>query len=695
MQKTMGIINVLDISVANLIAAGEVVERPANAVKELVENAVDAGATAVTVEIAGGGIKSLRVTDNGCGMSGEDAVIAIRRHATSKLKRAEDLAAIMTLGFRGEALAAITAVSEFRILTKRREDSEGTLLVGKYGATESVAPEAAPDGTTIVCEKLFAVTPARLKFLKSESSEAAAVAGAVEKLAVSRPEIAFRFVSDGVLKFSTRGDGNLKNAIYSVYGSAFAKNLVPVQHKLGGVEVTGFTSSPENLRGNRGMQQFFINERCVRSKTLTAALEAAYRSYAPTGKFPSCVLNLKIAASLVDVNIHPAKLEVKFSDEKAVFDALFAAVRNALHTELARPMLDMEDIAEKTVKRDLLQTLFTEAEEKGSASVMPKAPPKPEYTPEPKAQTQSEPTFVPMPEEKTEPVRERPQVRFSFDEDDLPVDVPTLPKDPPSFRARMGAETSADAFSYMSRLYASAIKTADTVSEEKTEIAQDPAPIATPAEPLTPVITEKTDANIPKTEAKAIPPYRIVGEVFASYIIVEAEEKMILVDKHAAHERINFERLRANMKEDAPHVQLMLTEEVLAVSAEEAANAEEYAKELAACGYEFAVRDKEIALSGIPFGFEKKDALSLFSSILESIPNGASPSFIRRNTFEAALYQSACKASVKAGRVYDEAHLRWICDNLFRYDCIKYCPHGRPVAFELSKKELDTRFGRT
>ena len=679
----MGIINVLDISVANLIAAGEVVERPANAVKELVENAVDAEASAITVEIAKGGIASLRVTDDGCGMSGDDAVVAVRRHATSKLKRAEDLAAIMTLGFRGEALAAITAVSEFRILTKRRGDGEGTLLSGRYGTVESVTPAGCPDGTTIVCEKLFASTPARLKFLKSEASEAAAVAGAVEKLAVSRPEIAFRFVSDGILKFSTRGDGNLKNAVYSVYGSTFAKNLIAVQHRSGGIEVTGFVSSPENLRGNRGMQQFFINERCVRSKTLTAALEAAYRSYMPTGKFPSCVLNLKISASLVDVNIHPAKLEVKFSDEKAVFDALFAAVRNALNTGIARPSLDIEEIAEKTEKRERLQKLFSEAEEKGDLSEKPLEPPKP---------------ITPEPEKREEPVREKPQMRFSFEEEDIPVDVPILPKDPPpSFRARLGAETSAEAFDYMSRLYASAIRTAAPIAEpeEKPKISVPSVYVPEKTEEETPVITEKTDARIPNMETKPIPPYRIAGEVFASYILIETEGKLLLVDKHAAHERINFERLRANMTADAPHVQLLLTPEILSVSAEEAAAAAEYKKEICACGYEFEISERDISVSGIPYGFDKKDALALFSSLAEEAAGGVPVEHTRKNAFEAALYQSSCKASVKAGRLYDEAHIRWICDNLFRYDCIKFCPHGRPVAFELSKKELDTHFGRT
>ena len=680
----MGIINVLDIEVANLIAAGEVVERPANAVKELVENSVDAGARTISVEISGGGIRSLRVTDDGCGMSAEDAVVAVRRHATSKLRKAEDLAAIMTLGFRGEALAAITAVAKFRLLTKRAEDTEGTSLSGEFGKVTDIVSAGCPDGTTIVCENLFSATPARLKFLKSESSEASAVAGALEKLALSHPEIAFRFLSDGVLKFSTSGDGNLKNAIYSVYGSAFAKNLITVDGKFGGIGVSGFTCSPENLRGNRGMQQFFINERCVRSKTLTSALEAAYRSYIPGGKFPSCVLHIAIPASLVDVNIHPAKLEVKFSDEKAVFDAVFASIRRALSVGISRPEMNLSDLSEKTHEKEKLQDLFREAEEKGGMSEKQEVyeePPKsaveePRQKPfvfETRASTEP---AAPAPVQKT---TEKPLMKFSFD-DDLPVDIPIVGRKEEAPVRRVNAFGSVSDFDYLKTIYASAIRKAE---EPKSE----PAPVVP--------IPEKTDAKIAEAPTKPIPEYRIVGEIFASYIIVETEDKILMVDKHAAHERINFERLRANMNMDTPNVQMILTPEKIAVSTEESAFCEEYRKDLEACGFEFTVAPKEISVKGIPFGFEKAEARALFLSIVgEGVNSSVPPESTKRAIFERALYQSSCKASVKAGRIYDNAHLRWICDNLFRYDCVKYCPHGRPVAFEISKKEIDTRFGR-
>ena len=684
----MGIINVLDIEVANLIAAGEVVERPANAVKELVENSVDAGARTVSVEITGGGIRSLRVTDDGCGMSAEDAVVAVRRHATSKLRCADDLAAIMTLGFRGEALAAITAVAKFRLITKRREDTEGTSLSGEYGKVNEIVPEGCPDGTTIVCEKLFSATPARLKFLKSESSEASAVAGALEKLALSHPEISFRFVSDGILKFSTSGDGNLKNAIYSVYGSAFAKNLIAVDNKCDGIGVSGFTCSPENLRGNRGMQQFFINERCVRSKTLTSALEAAYRSYIPSGKFPSCVLHVSIPAKLVDVNIHPAKLEVKFSDEKAVFDAVFASVRKALSVGISRPTLNLAEIAEKTQEKEKLQDLFREAEEKGEQSeTTTEKPELPVKKPvvqsaviERIADVDGKPPVMNPVEPSTNPLEK--QIRqLSLEDDDLPVDIPVVGQKRESPFLKLHSPDSPSSFDYIKNLYASAVRTVEAPKKSESPSAS--------------AVMAKTEAKISEIPTKPIPEYRIVGEIFASYIIVETEDRVLMVDKHAAHERINFERLRANMTLDRPNVQMILTPEKIALSTEEAAFCEEYRSELEACGFEFSVSQKEIVLTGIPFGFEKSEARTLLFSLISENLNSAEPlESTKRTIFERALYQSACKASVKAGRIYDGAHIRWICDNLFRYDCVKYCPHGRPVAFEISKKEIDTRFGR-
>ena len=730
----MGIINVLDISVANLIAAGEVVERPCNAVKELVENAIDAGATAVTVEIKRGGVSFLRVTDNGSGMSGEDAVTAIRRHATSKIKNASDLTAIGTLGFRGEALAAITAVSEYRIMTKRAADEEGTLVAGAYGKTSEVSPTGCPDGTTIICERLFATTPARLKFLKSDASEGSAVAQMLEKLAVSRPEIAFRFISDGNLKFSTAGDNVLKNAIYSVYGSAFASKLVSVQGGARGIRVEGYVSSPDFVRGNRGMQQFFINNRSVRSKTLTASLEAAFASYLAPSKYPSCVLNIEIPLSLVDVNIHPAKLEVKFSDEKSVFDALYSAVRGTLVSAVSRPVLEFTEQSLRaegnlqntanipTGEQTKLDMLFREASQKGAVSEIPTSAsePLPKSTPkkaekvekdEKKSEKQEKITEIKENKEtavpimtKAEPRVEKPSAPMEaprlqkydlLDDEDVSVDVPPI-RENPMRRLGLGSNSDIGDFDAKARLYGAMIKTAPSAWREPVGPVLQTKTVE--EEPEREVILPKdsTDAKIPGKTAKPIPEYRIVGEVFASYVIIEVEEKMILIDKHAAHERINFERLRANMTADVPNVQMLLAPDTIEMTGEELAICKEYRGELEKVGFEFEISEREVRLFGIPQEQTRTEARELFVTLVtETMETGEPISLGKRNIFEKALYQSACKSAVKAGRVYDMAHIRWICDNLLRYDCIKFCPHGRPVAFELSKKELDGRFGRT
>ena len=330
-------INVLDFKVANLIAAGEVVERPASAIKELIENSVDAGAKNITVEIQNGGISLMRVTDDGCGMSREDTEMCIRRHATSKIKDASDLAYIITLGFRGEALAAIASVSRLRIFSKRREDQVGTLLSSDGGRNVTVTETGCASGTTVIAEELFANVPARRKFLKKDAAETMAVTGIVEKAALAHPEIAISLICDGKLRYRTSGDGDLRSAIYAVMGRECANNLIPVRALSDGIEINGFVGTPELIRKNRHGESFFLNGRYVRNTTVQSALEAAFRTYIPSDKFPMSVLHLKIHPSLVDVNVHPAKLEVKFAEERKVFEAIYAAVRGALTHSIPRP----------------------------------------------------------------------------------------------------------------------------------------------------------------------------------------------------------------------------------------------------------------------------------------------------------------------------------------------------------------------
>ncbi len=627
----MSEINVLDISVANLIAAGEVVDRPASALKELCENSIDAGAKTITAEIKNGGIAFMRVTDDGKGMTGEDAVICVRRHATSKIKTAKDLSAVMTLGFRGEALAAITAVTHTRIMTKRREDSSGTVVTIDYGRLEGAEEGGFPDGTTVICEGLFRTTPARLKFLKSDSAEGAACASVMEKLALSHPEVAFRFIADGQQRFATSGDGKLKNAIYSVYGRDFASKLCEIDSKSGGISVSGYVGTPDNVRGNRAIQIFFINNRCVRNISLTSALEAAFRSFAPIGKYPVCVLNIGLHAAYVDVNIHPAKLDVKFSDEKSIFDAVYYSVRGALERSLKNPSLSPKSPAPMTEEK--LKII--------SAFVSPDAP-------------KHEQTKIDMPFE----AKYRPYV---------PTEKPT-------------DKTESGEF-------------APVVLPKK---VASPDVFDTPkAEEELPKINASTDAKLTGFEPKPVPEYRILGEAFDCYVIIEEGERLFLLDKHAAHERINFEKMKAAISGLKPETQLLMIEEKFTLSPQEREACEKYKKEISDMGFDFSIEDKGVILRGVPCDFELSEGRTFFFSLITSLTESEGGLYADgKNYFERALYQSACKASVKAGRKYDDAHVRWICDNFFRYDCIRRCPHGRPVAYEMTKRELDTRFGR-
>ncbi len=720
----MGIINVLEQSVANLIAAGEVVERPASAIKEMAENSIDAGATEITAEIKNGGISFLRVTDNGAGMTREDAMLCLRRHATSKIKDAGDLYAIMTLGFRGEALAAIASVTEMRIMTARKDEPFGTIVTASYGALRDVSDSGCPVGTTIICEGMFAQTPARLKFMKSNASETAYVASVMEKIAISHPEIAVKFIADGKLRFSTRGDGNLQNAIYSVFG-AVATKFTEVKYSYGGIKVKGYISSPDNVRGNRAMQHFFINARSVKNKTLTAALEQAYRSYIPHDKFPSCVLDISLNHSLVDVNIHPSKLEVKFSDEKAVFDVVYYAVRGALESALARPALDALKKATSGLTEEKLKVVsaFTakDGEKYEKIKLTEQEAPKEEKT-----EAKAEENKAEKVEEKPAPAFAKPP-EFTFPEvprHKIDVDaeefstkpVEKCEENPVENAGKPRGKAEEEAFTGESVKKMPEIRAKSTFLSESEAKAifgtaeippTPPAPEEAPPppaeekahaeseEPEMPKIPTK-DAAIPGKTAKEIPEYTIIGELYASYVIMQLEDKVLIVDKHAAHERINFEILRAGLDKVEPASQLLIIPESVMLSNEEAVAATEFEREITACGFVFEIKDGRTALiSGVPSGFEVAEAKAMFASLIgELCEHGANIEFRRKSIFEAALYQTACKASIKAGRVYDEAMIRYVCDNLLRYDCIKYCPHGRPVAFELTKRELDRRFGR-
>lgn len=683
----MGKINVLSFAVANLIAAGEVVDRPASVIKELLENAIDSGADRITVEIQNGGVTFMRVSDNGCGMSPEDIPVAIRRHATSKIKNAEDLDGIMTLGFRGEALAAIAAVSHMRIISKTADAEVGAMLDSEGGEILGLYERAASDGTTVIVEDLFANVPARRKFLKKDVTESTAVCAAVEKIALSKPNIAFRLIVDGNVRLETVGDGNLRNTVYSVFGREFASKLIAVEGGVDGITVSGFIGRSDNVRANRNYQNFFINGRYVKSKTACAAIEQAYTSYIPPEKFPCCVLYINVNPATVDVNVHPAKLEVKFSNEKLVFESVYYAVRNALEENRSRPDLSVEakrgeadtrvsdmrvpvaDLrAESLKKRQVSAELY--AAQKGSAGV-------------------SADKFVHM--SASDYAKEYAGARGGVTVKDIaPKARPTEIKKPEEKTAQELPEASVavrdtEPVQKVIERSVSGYESADINKKQESASALPPREVL-------PQITEKKEERASERSLK----YRIVGEMFNSYVVVEFGEKMLLIDKHAAHERVIFEQLKAGMREKDHASQLLMFPLEVMMTSDEVAVISEYRAEIEAVGFEFSCGRNTVSVSAVPEGISLDAVSDMLAVIAERIKSNTGTAMLTRDIiFEKALYQASCKAAIKAGREYPPEYVAWLVDKLMELPDVTFCPHGRPVAMELSKKKIDHQFERS
>ena len=693
----MGKINVLPFSVANLIAAGEVVDRPASVIKELMENAIDAGATRLTVEIQNGGVTFMRVTDNGCGMSPEDLPVAIRRHATSKIRDAADLDGILTLGFRGEALAAISAVSDMRILSKTKDAPYGTMLEAHGGEVVSVTEQGCSDGTSVIVENLFANVPARRKFLKKDVTESMAVTANVEKIALSNPQIAVRLVIDGNVKLDTVGDGNLKNTIYAVFGKDFASRMIEVESDNDGITVQGFIGRSDNFKANRNYQNFFINGRFVKSKTAMAALEQAYTSYMPPEKFPCCVLYLSINPARVDVNVHPAKLEVKFSNEKAVFEAVYYTVRTALENNATRPamQLDLGGRKKKSFADVGRVSDATEPIREGRAPSL-----------------QSRQLSYDM-EGRTQP---QPQMRMTAQEY---RDYYVTGEKTPQIKSGSNAPLTVDNRAKIPAVSTQSGKAPMDVKPQKEDVnafpkkpeehqvvataapapmpkSEDAPPIPAPLVPVEKIPKASVAPTEAEAEKKPIPQYRIVGEVFHSYVIVETGDKMLVIDKHAAHERILFEQLKEAMHSQKTNSQiLMLPVDVMMTSAEVEC-LRQYEKELELIGFTLRFARNTVSVDAIPEEVTTDAVPDMLQSMAGRILNETGNVKLTRDIlFEKALYQAACKAAIKAGRSYADQHIEWIVRKLMEFPDITFCPHGRPVAMELSHHTLDRQFDRT
>ena len=639
--------------VANLIAAGEVVERPASVVKELLENAVDAGASQVTVEIRDGGMTFIRITDNGCGMSPEDARTAFLRHATSKLRSAEDLAAIATMGFRGEALAAIASVSRIDLLTKTPGSISGTSLSLEAGNITEESEAGCPDGTTIIIRDLFFNTPARMKFMKSDTVEGGKVSAAVQLQALAHPEVAFRFIRDGKEVLSTPGTGQLEAAVYCVYGRECGK-MVKVESRWEGYSLTGYISKPTDSRPSRALQTFFVNDRPVKSRILIAALEEAYRNQIMVGKFPACVLHLHLPSNAVDVNVHPAKTEVKFLNEKAVFDCVHYGVLGALNKTPDRPQVQFKPVAPtpvataapksattqpaaKPVKQENFFRTMSAEEYKTFSSAVKEAP-----KPSPLAAAA---TAAAVERSVQKPVKEQvilPKIES--------VPLPKLPE----------------------------IK--------KPEPVVTPAPVEIPA----PVVEEPEQVAIESMPQEI--PWRYVGELYNSYIIVEQGEEAYLIDKHAAHERILFEKLKAN--QEAISSQSLLSPVACRLSTEEAsillAN-KSLREELGVEAEEFG--ESTLLLRQIPMDLGVEQAAETLEQMAADLLNGRREK--KDNVRDEILHTVACKAAIKAGWQSSEKELKVLAEQVMAREDLKHCPHGRPICITLSKKQLEKQFKRS
>ena len=672
----------LDSHVADLIAAGEVVERPASVVKELVENAIDAGASAVVVEIRRGGMSAIRVSDNGCGIAPADLPTAFLRHATSKLRSADDLNKIGTLGFRGEALAAISSVSRVEILTRQSGADTGSVLRLEGGVPGEVEEAGAPEGTTIHVRDLFYNTPARLKFMRKDSAETAAVAGLMQHLALSHPAVSFQFIKDGVEGLHTPGDGKLESAIYAAMGRDFAKSLVPVEGKGGEAEVTGFVTSPLMGRGSRTMQVFFVNGRFIKSQLLTAALEEGYRNQLMKGRFPGCVLSVNVPVTSVDVNVHPAKTQIKFAHEHEVFDALYHTVLDCLDRR-ERPQ---NILKQEPKKQDFFQTMDAKTfREQAARAEAPKAVSRPAWNTERSAGAK---VMDSAPESFSykldRPESERPRLR--------PITPSAISAPPPSVTAKPVEEAPRQ--EPEARYEAPAVQTPapEAVTAEPEQKPEKPfVPAITPAIPEFQQRLDLKGLNVPgqTTLAPEEAPWRIAGEVLHTYIVCESEEGCVwLIDKHAAHERMNFDRMKAAL--EPPMRQTLLQPIAAEPGREEAALLLDHAALLEEFGFaceDFG--DGAVLVREVPADMDAEDTVSTLEELAEKLKTGGSLDEKRENL----LHTMACKAAIKGGWTSDPSELRVLVDKVQKGE-IKYCPHGRPVAVKFSKYELEKMFKR-
>lgn len=702
----MGVINVLDKHIAELIAAGEVVERPSSVIKELVENSIDAGAKNITVEIKNGGTTFMRVADDGCGIYRDDIKKAFLRHATSKVKTANDLDMISTLGFRGEALASISAVSRLQVITKNENEEIGSCYEIDGGDEISLEEAGCPTGTTFVIRDLFYNIPARSKFLKKDVAEGNAVSALIDKIVLSHPEVAFTFIRDGKQVLRTFGDGKLLSAIYSVFGKDFAKGLIPVDYTLDSVTVKGYISKPINSRPNRNMQNFFINGRFVKTRTGMAALEEAYKGSIMVGKFPSAVLQLTVPYEIIDVNVHPAKIEVRFINERPVFDAIYHAVKSALQQGDERKQIHFkENTAFNEIKKvnpfNNAQAVFAKAE-----NTPAEKPIKPIERIEPVLKNSEPKPYNPFDEldlkdEKTKPVSI----------DNLKMSDSTNPFDIYSKQAikrnseleNKKAEFSKQKLEKAEQLILKATQqeeslpkqeiTVDDLTAESSETPIETEVSKEEVKPLKEISENKTDNNdalteLPKEQTKL----RFLGEAFNTYIIVEKNDnEVLIIDKHAAHERIIYEKLKADS--GSANVQYLLTPITVTLDKIDYDAAVSNLDMFAKCSFDVEdFGNGTLLVRSAPQYLAATEIADCITEMSGYIASGKKDIYTEK--MDWFYHNVSCRSAIKAGNKSTVQELMDIAWTLEKNPQIKYCPHGRPICIVMTKYEIEKQFGR-
>ena len=645
-------INVLPKNIADLIAAGEVVERPSSVIKEFVENSIDAGSTKITVEIHNGGKTYMRVTDNGCGIERDDVPKAFISHATSKINSVSDLDAISTLGFRGEALASVCAVSKVEIMTTAQGFDIGTRYVIEGGEEKLIDDAGSPVGTTIIVRDLFYNIPARLKFLKKDVQEGNYIATVLERIALSNPHIAFKFIRDGKLAFQTPGDGNLKSAVYAVFGKEFTAQLLPVNGEHSGIKVYGFVTKPTAGRGNRTMQTFFVNKRYVKSVIFLTALENAYKNSIMVGKYPGCVLFLDMPFETVDVNVHPAKTEVRFYEEKRVFEAVYNTVLSTLNSDFTRPQATFNQAK-----------AFVEPAQKGEQLKI----------------------------SEVAPVKQKTERSFIIKEFGKPV---TGHED----KVSAPEKNEPKQFDFLKdQYYKPQIKIIEEKVEEQVEIKiekTEPVTVESVSVENEPSveyeIKKEAETKVNNVSEPEIPEYRYIGEAFNTYLMAEVEGKLIIIDKHAAHERILFEKFKTQAKGES---QMMLMPVSVNLSSDEYSAVMDNIDLLEKAGYEVSdFGDRCVKVSACPPELVNENIDEIITEVAGYLSKNIKT--VMPEKLDWILHSMACRAAVKAGNFTSSYEAEKFVGLLLANKDIRYCPHGRPVMVEMTKRELEKQFGR-